>query len=75
MSQEQDREPSGDDPDVMIDRPDATGLAQVDHVIDTVAAVGATSLDEHVRVYEQAHIALRGALDDPEAAVTHHEPA
>jgi len=54
-----------DDPDVMLDRPEPTGLERVDAVVESVAGVGSVPLEEHARVYEQAHAALRAALDDP----------
>lgn len=56
-----------DDPDVMIDRPDSTGVPRVDAVMDTVAVVGGVSLEQQVGVYERAHVELRAVLDDPDS--------
>lgn len=66
MSQEQGAD-VWDDPNIMLERPASTGLTRVDGVIDAVAAVGSGSLEDQVRVYEQAHAELRAALDDPDA--------
>lgn len=54
-----------DDVDTPVERPEATGVEQVDAVLDAVAAVGDRELAEQVVVFEQAHAALRRALDDP----------
>ncbi len=64
-----------DDPDVMLERPATTGLARVDAVVDAVAVVGSGSLEDQVRVYEQAHAELRAVLDDPDAAAPDVGPA
>lgn len=68
MSEEQEPRSFDDDPDVMLERPDGTGIARVDAAIDTVAGIGSVPLEEHVGVYEQAHVELRASLDDPVAA-------
>ncbi|CAN5335502.1 hypothetical protein BH09ACT12_BH09ACT12_20160 [soil metagenome] len=67
MSEEQGND-VWDDPDVMLDRPESTGLAGVDAVIDAVAMIGSVAVPDHVGVYEQAHVQLRAVLDDPDAA-------
>jgi hypothetical protein len=41
-----------------------TGLARVDAVVESVEALDGRPVDEHVAVFEQAHDALRRALDD-----------
>jgi hypothetical protein len=40
-----------------------TGVQEVDAVLDSVADLDGTPVDEHVGVFEQAHERLRGALD------------
>lgn len=55
----------GLDPDV--ERPDATGVARVDTVIDALADLDPDALDQQVAVFEQAQTELRRALDDPGA--------
>ncbi len=75
MSEEQRDETWDDDPDVMLERPAATGLSRVDAVVDAVATMGTVDLAEHVQVYEQAHRELRAALDDPDAAAAAVESA
>ena len=62
-----DQGPWDEDPDVILDRPERTGLERVDAAVDAVAGVGTLAVGEHVRVYEQAHGELRSVLDDPEA--------
>ncbi len=42
----------------------ATGLASVDSVVESVAALEGRPVEEHVAVFEQAHEQLRRALDD-----------
>jgi hypothetical protein len=41
-----------------------TGLASVDAVVESVAALEDRPVEEHVTVLEQAHEQLRRALDD-----------
>jgi hypothetical protein len=67
MSDEQPASALDEDPDVMLDRPDGTGIDRVDAAVDAVAAIGSVPLEEHPRVYEQVHAALRSVLDDPTA--------
>ncbi len=67
MSEEQEVD-VWEDPDVILERPGATGITRVDAAIDAVAGVGSGSLEEQVHVYEQVHVELRGVLDDPDAA-------
>ena len=45
------------------DRPEPTGQAEVDEVVDEVAGLDETPLEEHVAVFERAHARLRGTLD------------
>jgi hypothetical protein len=68
MSDLQSDGPWDGDPDVLLDRPERTGLPRVDAVVDAVADVGSVPLPEHVRVFEQGHSELRAVLDDPDAA-------
>lgn len=75
MNEEQGPETWDDDPDVMLERPEPTGLPRVDGVVDGVARVGSLPVEEHVRVYEQAHVELRAVLDDPDAAALAAGPA
>ena len=75
MNEEQPPEPWDDDPDVMLDRPEPTGLPRVDAVVDGVGAIGSLPVEQHVRVYEQAHVELRAVLDDPDAAAPDVDPA
>jgi hypothetical protein len=41
-----------------------TGLASVDTVVESVAALEDRPVEEHVAVFEAAHEQLRRALDD-----------
>jgi hypothetical protein len=41
-----------------------TGLASVDAVVESVAALEDRPVEEHVAVFEEAHEQLRRALDD-----------
>jgi hypothetical protein len=41
-----------------------TGLASVDAVVESVAALEDRPVGEHVAVFEEAHEQLRRALDD-----------
>lgn len=67
MSDLQPDGPWDDDPDVLLDRPERTGIARVDAVVDAVADVGSVPLPEQVRVFEQGHAELRAVLDDPDS--------
>ncbi len=49
--------------DPLDERPEPTGLARVDAVLDAVAGLGDQPVAEHVAVFEQAHTELRAALD------------
>ncbi len=40
-----------------------TGLAAVDEVLESLADLDEKPVEEHVAVFEQAHEALRGALE------------
>ena len=55
----------GFDDEAAVQRPEATGLARVDAVMDAVTAAGQRPLDEQVVVFEEAHAELRRVLDDP----------
>ena len=41
-----------------------TGLASVDTLVESVAALEDRPVEEHVAVFEEAHERLRRALDD-----------
>ncbi|GAB2763513.1 hypothetical protein GCM10027020_14670 [Nocardioides salsibiostraticola] len=45
-----------------------TGVAELDAVIASVAALGDDRVEDHVVVLESAQVALRQALDQPRAA-------
>lgn len=75
MSEEHRTQAWEDDDDVMLDRPDPTGLPRVEAVVDAVVDIGSVPLEGHVAVYEQAHRELRAVLDDPDAAAADVEPA
>lgn len=45
-----------------------TGVAELDAVIASVAALGDERVEDHVAVLESAQVALRRALDQPRAA-------
>lgn len=53
------------DDDVVVERPDATGVERVDAVLEAVTTVGDRPLAEQVTVFETAHAELRRTLDDP----------
>jgi hypothetical protein len=44
-----------------------TGNARVDEAVRSVLEVGDRPVEEHVEVFEQAHSAMRGALNDAAA--------
>lgn len=45
-----------------------TGAAAVDAVLDTLQSLDRLPIDEHPAVFENAHRALRHALDEPAGA-------
>lgn len=47
-----------------------TGNARVDEAVRSVLELGDRPVEEHVEVFEQAHSALRGALNDAAAGRT-----
>lgn len=49
-----------------------TGNAQVDDAVRGVRELGERPVEEHVEVFEQAHSALRGALNDAAAGRPGH---
>ena len=51
-----------------------TGNAQVDEAVRGVLELGDRPVEEHVEVFEQAHSALRGALNDAAAGRTAPAP-
>jgi len=51
-----------------------TGLASVDVVVDSVAALEDRPVEDHVAVFEAAHEQLRRALDDAPDHVPDHAP-
>ena len=51
-----------------------TGNAQVDEAVRGVLELGDRPVEEHVEVFEQAHTALRGALNDAAAGRTDPAP-
>ena len=51
-----------------------TGNAQVDDAVRSVLELGDRPVEEHVEVFEQAHGALRGALNDAAAGRTAPAP-
>ena len=53
------------DDEVVVERPDRTGVDRVDAVLDAVSTVGDRPLAEQVAVFETAHAELRRTLDDP----------
>jgi hypothetical protein len=53
------------DDDAAVERPDATGVARVDAVLDAVVQAGERPLAEQVSIFETAHAELRRSLDDP----------
>ncbi|MEO9324006.1 hypothetical protein ABFT23_10975 [Nocardioides sp. C4-1] len=55
----------GLDPEV--ERPEPTGVARVDTVIDALADLDPDALEDQVAVFERAQTELRRALDDPGA--------
>lgn len=59
------RDPYDEVDDSPVERPEATGIARVDAVLDAVAASADLPPAEQVAVYEQAHAELRRTLDDP----------
>jgi len=53
----------GDQPDPQpTQQPEATGNPTVDAVLESLAGLEDTPVDEHVAVFETAHDTLRGAL-------------
>ncbi|WP_436702338.1 hypothetical protein [Nocardioides sp. BYT-33-1] len=54
--------------EVGVPAPTPTGIDAVDRVLDLVAGLTERPIEEHARVFEEAHGELRRTLDDPPAA-------